>query len=154
VGSRLVALTPVGRSKFGFALTVGAQFAEAFGSTDEVPISQRYYLGGRTSIRGFRENSLGPRGSNGAVIGGDSEAYSSLELRYRILDKVSLHTFVDAGNVFLQSDNSSFNLEKSVGMGVSYLSPIGPIGFDVGHPLGSPEGQSSIRFHFTIGSGF
>lgn len=43
---------------------------------------------------------------------------------------------------------------KSVGVGFRYLSPIGPVGFDIGHPLDERSGEPSIRVHFNIGSNF
>jgi outer membrane protein insertion porin family len=125
------------------------------GSTDEIPITQRFYLGGRTSVRGFRENSLGPRGANGSVIGGNALVASKLEIQHRTLDSLSTHIFFDAGNVFLRGyDVNSYSLRKSIGAGFQYLSPIGPIGFDIGHPLDERSGEPSVRVHFSVGSMF
>ncbi len=126
-----------------------------FGQTSEVPISQRYYLGGQNTVRGFRENSLGPRGSDDAVIGGDVFLADSLELRYLATSNVSLHIFTDAGNVFLRSASSGYtDLRFSGGVGMRYLSPIGPIGIDLGHPLDRKQGESALRVDFEIGTNF
>jgi outer membrane protein insertion porin family len=141
--------------RFGLAsaLRIGAAFP--FSDTDNIPISQRYYLGGRTTIRGFRENSLGPRGANGAVIGGDLLFASNNELRYFPSDAFSVHTFLDAGTVYLQDEPILWeDLRLSTGVGFRYISPIGPIGFDIGFPLDEQRGEPSSRLHFAIGSNF
>lgn len=154
---RLSFLQPFGGSfsrwSIAEAIRAGAQWS--FGSTEEIPITQRYYLGGRTSVRGFRENSLGPRGSAGGIIGGDLLFANAFELRYAFRSDLSLHTFLDTGNVFLQDRSLAWSdLRVSTGLGVQYLSPIGPIGLDVGHPLDEASGEPSWRIHFSVGSAF
>jgi outer membrane protein assembly factor BamA len=126
-----------------------------FGDTPEIPISQRFYLGGRGSVRGFRENSLGPRGTAGSVIGGDTTVSGSGELRYSFSDFAEAHLFLDMGNVFLRDRSFSLDdLRYATGVGVRYLSPLGPIGFDVAHPIDEQPGEPSVRVHFVIGSNF
>lgn len=144
---------PASRYSLGLGLSGG--LAQPWGSTDEIPITQRYYLGGRTTVRGFRENSLGPRGSDGAVIGGDRMISGKTQFQYLAADSLSTHIFFDFGRVFLQ--NPAFgpeSLRTSIGVGFQYLSPIGPIGFDVGHPLQEHSGEPSVRVHFSVGSMF
>lgn len=129
--------------------------AKTLGDTEEIPITQRYYLGGRNSIRGFRENSLGPKGALGNVIGGDILSASSLQLQYRVAERVSLHTFLDVGNVFLSSQSSSLtDQRKGYGVGIRFLSPIGPVGFDLGFPVQPQESEPRMRFHFAVGSNY
>jgi outer membrane protein insertion porin family len=129
--------------------------SQAFGSTEDIPITQRFYLGGRTTVRGFRENALGPRGENGSIIGGDTLLGGKSELQYMMADSFSTHLFLDAGNVFLRErDFSLGDIRTSTGIGFQYLSPIGPIGFDVGHPLDEKSGEPSVRVHFSVGSAF
>jgi outer membrane protein insertion porin family len=140
-----------------FSVAGAARFGilSTFGVTDEVPITQRFYLGGRTSVRGFRENSLGPRGSLGNIIGGDFFHMVSSEMRYRVSDLVSLNLFLDGGDVHLRSQKPNLWRQRvSTGVGVRFLSPVGPIGFDVGHPLDDRPGEPSVRLHFTVGSTF
>ena len=106
-------------------------------------------------MRGFREDSLGPQGSDGSIIGGDTLFANNAELRYLVTDAVSVHTFVDAGTVWLKDVSRSFaDMRKSTGVGISYLSPIGPIGFDVGRPIDRERGEDTYRLHFNIGSNF
>ena len=153
--SRLSAIHQLGKSKFG----IGDNFVVGnfwkFGSTDEIPLSQRYFLGGRNSIRGFKENSLGPKGEVGHVMGGDFEIVNNLELSYDFTEVFQMLTFLDAGNAFPKSSDFSIDdLRWSTGIGVRYVSPIGPLGFDVAHPLDREGNESSLRFHFSIGSTF
>lgn len=124
-----------------------------FGGTDEIPITERYYLGGRTTVRGFKENSLGPRGEQGSIIGGDLAASASIELRYLIYPAVTARTFVDAGNMWLR-DRGIDTVRESAGAGMLYLSPVGAIGIDVGVPLDRQDGESSFRVHLVVGGIF
>ncbi len=141
--------------RFSLGLRLLGGFAEPFGPTEEIPITQRFYLGGRTTIRGFRQNALGPRGSDGAIIGGDTLLGGNTQLQYLFTDTISTHIFFDFGNVFLRERSFSLaDLRTSTGVGFRYLSPIGPIGFDVGAPLDEKEGEPSVRVHFSVGSTF
>lgn len=126
-----------------------------FSDTTDVPITQRFYLGGTNTIRGFRENSLGPRGPEGSVIGGDLLVAQNFEFRYHFAENLSLHTFFDAGTVYLKDRPVLFSdIRKSIGFGFRYSSPFGPIGFDFGKPLDEKEGEPSSRFHLAIGTFF
>lgn len=154
--ARLSFLTPIPRfNRFGIANQSRIGAAWGFAGTDQIPISQRFYLGGQNTVRGFAENSLGPRGDQGHVIGGDLLFQNNFEFRYLIADGFSTHTFFDVGTVYLRDRSFSFDdLRRSVGVGVRYLSPIGPIGFDIGHPLDARDDESSFRLHFSIGTMF
>lgn len=157
LAGRMSFITPLkiisDRLLIGGTSRVGSSWT--FGDTNQIPITQRFYLGGRTTVRGFRENSLGPRSSNGDVIGGDILQANSLELQYLLTNNFSLHTFFDSGNVFLRKDSPDIaHLRVSTGLGMRYRSPIGPIGFDIAHPLDEKSGEPSVRFHFNIGTNF
>lgn len=141
--------------RFSFAYSARAASEWAYGGSNFVPISQRYYLGGRSSVRGFRENSLGPKASDGTIIGGDELLTQSLELRYLVMEDTSLNLFLDSGRLQLKDYAADGEqMRYSTGAGVRYLSPIGPVGFDVGFPLNEQSGEPSVRFHFNIGSNF
>jgi outer membrane protein insertion porin family len=141
--------------RYSLGLGLSGGLAQPWGDTEEIPITQRMYLGGRTTVRGFRENSLGPKGDEGAVIGGDTMLAAKTQFQYRAADSLSTHLFFDFGNVWLRHrDFELSEIRKSVGVGFQYLSPIGPIGFDVGHPLDEKSGEPSVRVHFSVGSMF
>jgi len=148
---------PILGDRFGFAVASHLASAWTYGPTEEIPISQRFYLGGRNTVRGYGENLLGPRGSEGSVLGGDVLFANNCELRYLVADNTSLHTFFDAGNIYLRNFDSGVdlgNLRYGTGVGVRYLSPIGPIGFDVAHPIPERSGERTLRLYFSIGTLF
>lgn len=150
-------LLPLSATLHPFTLAVSGRVGKSwtFGSTSVVPISQRYYLGGRATVRGFEENSLGPRGEDGAVIGGEALLSQSSELRYALYPSVEVHAFLDLGTVYSPHEDFSLSdLRKSTGFGFRYLSPIGPIGFDVGFPLEREAGEDAWRLHFSVGAPF
>jgi outer membrane protein insertion porin family len=155
--TKATAIIPIAgpSSRYSLGLGLSGGIAQPWGDTEEIPITQRFYLGGRTTVRGFRENSLGPRASDGAVIGGNSMFAGKAQFQYLADDSLSTHLFFDFGNVFLRhSDLSEYDLRTSIGIGFQYLSPIGPIGFDLGHPLDERSGEPSVRVHFSVGSMF
>ena len=146
---------PAFDKRFIVANSSRAGSAWTFDDTEVVPISQRFFTGGRASVRGFRENSLGPRGEDGTLLGGDFLFTNNLELRYLVTDSVETHVFFDAGSVFLQDIGiSSENLRYSSGIGLRLRSPIGPVGMDLGFPIDEEPGEPSVRFHFYIGGTF
>ena len=152
---RQVGILPLASTKFDLANNFRVASAWGYSETDVIPISQRFYLGGRTSVRGFRENSLGPKGTNGSVIGGDLLLANNLELRYETFTNLLTHVFLDTGTVYLKEKNVDFSqLRWGTGVGFRYLSPIGPVGFDLAHALDQKPGEPSFRLHFNIGSTF
>jgi outer membrane protein insertion porin family len=154
VGSRSTGLLPLS-DRFTVAGLVRLGWSDSFDKGGAVPISQRFYLGGRASMRGFRENSLGPLSENNRVIGGEVVQNNSLELQYLLTSDFEIHTFWDTGNMALQRDlDKLWNYRSSGGIGTRYLSPIGPIGIDIGCPIDQKEGEPSLRLHFNIGSQF
>ncbi len=134
-------------------LRLGAMFP--FGDTEEIPISQRFFVGGHNTIRGFRENSVGPKGSEGSPIGGDILGYANIELQYNLNEYLQLASFFDAGTTFLESEGLSLeDIRESAGVGTRVLTPLGAISLYAGFPLDEREGESSVRFHFNIGTQF
>lgn len=157
----------IGDTHFAFAHSLRLGTGWTFGATEYIPISQRYYLGGRNSIRGYKENSLGPRGASGSVIGGDSLAQNTFEFQYHPSEFASINLFLDAGNVYLRNFDQKANgvpssireeddalFQYSTGLGLRYLSPIGPIGLDIGFPINGRETDDPWRVHFNIGTNF
>lgn len=153
--ARATALLPISDTPWRFSLLGRGGAAWPFGATNEIPLSQRYFLGGRTSVRGYGENSLGPRGAQGSRIGGDVSLSDSVEAHYIFASSLYALTFVDSGNVFLRDGGVSLgDFRWSSGLGVRYVSPIGPIGFDIGVPINRESDEAAYRLHFNIGSGF
>ncbi|HEY5997399.1 MAG TPA: outer membrane protein assembly factor BamA [Candidatus Deferrimicrobiaceae bacterium] len=124
-------------------------------NTAEVPIQKRFFLGGRTSVRGFKEESLGPKAADGTPTGGDYMLNTNVELRIPMQYGFLLAGFFDTGSVwFSRNAENGFDLRKSAGTGLRYLTPIGPVSLDFGWKLDRREGESPYEWHFTIGAIF
>jgi outer membrane protein insertion porin family len=125
-----------------------------YGSRGTIPQDQLFYLGGTTDVRGFDENSL-RYDEEGNPVGGKTALSASIEARIDLGHNFELAPFYDTGSVrhtFEESGSDSFR--SSVGIGLRYITPIGPIGFLYGHKLNRRDGESAGRFHFSIGYTF
>ncbi|WP_417580579.1 autotransporter assembly complex protein TamA [Nitrincola sp.] len=120
---------------------LGALVSSSF---DQVPASLRFYAGGDNSVRGYDYQKLGPVSDQGSVVGGQYLMVGSLETDYMFRPDWRLATFVDAGNAF---DDYSDPIKTSVGVGVRWQSPVGPIRLDLAKPIS----DSGFRIHFTLG---
>ncbi|MBE8167494.1 MAG: outer membrane protein assembly factor [Shewanella sp.] len=149
--------TPIERHRFVLRLDLGVNIAKVENLANIAP-SLRYFAGGDQSIRGYGYQELGPYrdyvDSNGTlfrqVIGGRYLAVGSIEYQYYLTPKWRVATFVDAGNAY---DLSQFKPLVSVGAGVHWISPVGPIKLDLGIGLNETDTVSrSWRFHLTMGS--
>jgi len=137
------------------AVSGRAGWIRALQDTIEVPIQKRFFLGGRTTVRGYKEESLGPRGADGSPSGGDYMVNGNVEVRVPLKYGVIAAFFLDAGSVWLEGDPANrFDLRGSVGTGLRYLTPVGPVGIDYGWKLDRREGESGSEWHFTIGAVF
>jgi outer membrane protein insertion porin family len=122
------------------------------------PIFKNYYAGGIGSVRGFEPASLGPRDTDGFPLGGQSKVLGSAEFMFPMPgagndQQVRLFTFLDAGNVFPTTINLS-DLRFSSGLGLTWMSPLGPLKLSLGYPLNRQPGDRTQRFQFQIGTGF
>jgi len=113
----------------------------------ELPFSVRYFAGGDSSVRGYDYKSLGPLDVDGKVVGGSDTLVGSIEFDQRVFGNWSVAAFFDAGNAF--DTFSNLALKKSVGAGIRWYSPLGPIRFDVAVPL--DDAPDSFRIHITLG---
>jgi outer membrane protein insertion porin family len=140
-------------ARLGLAATYGA------GSPPLLPLPERFFAGGAYGPRGWPVDEVGPRviTPEGEVFptGGNALLLGGAELRYDVTRSFQLATFLDIGNVYPEvRDLSIPDLRKSVGLGVRYLTPIGPIRLDYGHKIDRLPGESSGRLHLTIGYAF
>lgn len=150
-------------------LSARGGIAYGFGQTDELPIVERYFLGGRSSVRGYEQDMLGPKGSDGNPTGGNAFVMGSVELRTDIGRSISIVPFLDFGNVWIKaSDFSPTDIKYTAGIGLRYATPVGPLRVDYGYklkrddicvdrtapmpPKCSPESPGAI--HFSIGHAF
>ncbi len=130
--------------QFVGGVNLGYIFADDF---TKVPYNLRYFAGGDQSMRGFDYKSLSPI-EYGYKVGGQGLAVGSLEYNYQFKDGWRAAVFSDFGNAY--NKDFSNKTEYSVGVGIRWRSPIGPIRLDVASGI-SDEGNP-IRLHFFIGS--
>jgi outer membrane protein insertion porin family len=146
-------LTPLRRLTLAWLGRAG--YIDPFNEEGAVPDDQLFFLGGISDVRGFDENLL-RFDRNGDPVGGRTALVGSLEARIDLGLNLELTAFYDVGRLtdtFVDAGVSD-PLRASVGLGLRYMTPIGPIGFLYGRKLHPEEGESSGRFHFSVGYTF
>ncbi len=122
------------------------------GSNVSVPTNQLLFLGGSDTIRGFGEDSLGPTNAAGEATGSRTRWVWNEELRFRIWKSISWAFFFDMGSLTNDfSDINWFTIRRSLGMGIRYITPVGPIRADYGFKLDRRTGESMGKFNLTFG---
>ena len=137
------------------ALSVRAGYISLTGGTSSMPIDKRFFLGGRTTLRGYEHDSVGPENDSGSPIGGEKMFSLNAELRTKAVGNFGTLLFWDAGNVWGEKEGmDSSDIRKSVGAGIRYITPIGPVSLEYGHKIGRRKGESPGEWYFTIGNIF
>ena len=137
------------------------KYGQGYGG-EEFPAFERYFMGGPNSLRGYTIRDVGPLDIVGDPLGGDQSLLFNVELQYALSKGFRLFTFYDRGNVYGEGDNidstdTRFNLSKmreSVGGGIRFFSPFGPISLAYGFKLDQRTGENSGEFHFSAGNAF
>jgi translocation and assembly module TamA len=111
----------------------------------ELPFSVRFFTGGDLSVRGYQFGELGATNKEGEVVGGKHLLVGSIEYDFRVRGNWIAAAFFDTGNSF--GDFGNMKLKQSAGLGIRWLSPIGPIRFDAARGLN----DGGFRFHITMG---
>ncbi len=124
----------------------------------DLPLYEKFYLGGINSIRGFKFNDISPSDpATGQRIGGEQMVQFNFEYIFPLIEKAGLKglVFFDAGNVWSKDQSIDLgNLRKSAGVGVRWYSPIGPLRLEWGYNLEPQPGESQSNWEFTIGTFF
>lgn len=129
--------------------------AEPLGSSSGIPLRERFFLGGRTTVRGFEENEIGPRGDAGNPIGGDLLISGNTEIRFPLFYGVGGAVFFDAGGLFLRERAVAIGeVRESAGPGLRYQTPIGALGLDYGFKVDRRGDETIGEIHFSIGNVF
>ena len=120
----------------------------------DVPADRRLYAGGAGSIRGYGYKNVAPRNDKDEIIGGRSSVAMTAEIRYRLNEQLGLAAFVDAGNATTRIGPSFSDLKTGVGLGVRYLTPVGPLRFDVAVPMQPGPGDPRVAVYVGLGQAF
>lgn len=144
---------------FTFRLLGEVDHGGVFGKTSQYPFFENYYGGGPNDVRGFMQNTLGPRDSNGRPFGSSNKIIAKAELFFPIpflseLKSARLGTFLDAGSLGTSLRTLNEWHRFSVGLSGEWLSPFGALAVSLAHPLNAQPGDYSQTFQFTFGSGF
>jgi outer membrane protein insertion porin family len=140
---------------FGHILSGRLEGGYGFGWDDDLPLFERFYLGGANSIRSFKARQVSPRNDAGTRIGGTSYVLGNGEYIVPLPFNVRAALFFDAGNVY--GFGTKFDLtdvRTAVGAGLRWLSPFGPIRVDYGFNLDRRRGEDMGAINFSVGSPF
>ncbi len=126
-----------------------------------LPFFENFYAGGTRSVRGFRDNTLGPReviGGYSQPLGGSVKTTGSVELVFpKLFDSraARVSAFLDFGNVYDGFDNfDAGELRASAGVALLWRAPVGPISISYAYPIKKKDGDEIERLQFTFGGGF
>ena len=161
---------------FVLGLRLDSGFIVPTNGNEEIPVNERFYTGGESSVRSFEQDQLGPKGESGDPLGGLASTVASVEVRRRIAGNFAGSVFADFGNV---APNRSLagtatatmstadqvdamwndylqDFRAGVGFGFQYLTPLGPARLDLAwnpDPRAS-ENEATFVWHFSIGMAF
>lgn len=134
--------------RFGTVLTTGE-------AAEDIPFNSRFFAGGENSVRGYLEGEASPIDSSGDIIGAETFMLLNLELEQRLFERLSVVLFFDG---LTQARDGFFEDEAetvySVGTGLRYTSPVGPIRLEYGYNPDPRENDRSGAVHFSLGFPF
>ncbi|MDX2478834.1 MAG: outer membrane protein assembly factor BamA [Desulfuromusa sp.] len=124
-------------------------------TNDDVPISEKFFLGGIRTIRGFEYREVGPK-DDGDYIGGEKMGYFNFEYLFPIFKSAGVTgvLFYDTGNAWTDGEKYFSDMRNAVGSGIRWQSPMGPMRFELGYNLSPRDSESRTVFEFSIGKSF
>ncbi|MEI8063191.1 MAG: outer membrane protein assembly factor BamA [Verrucomicrobiota bacterium] len=144
-------------SAFGSTEGSGGTVTEIDGSTvkvNDVPLFDRYFLGGANSLRGFTYGSVGPKDVNGQPVGGNTTVNAMAEYSIPVVERVRVAVFFDIGEVERNSYSFSVSdIKSDAGLGVRLNLPVGPLRLDYGYPI-QTDSQTGKTGKIQFSSGF
>ena len=140
---------------FGHILSGRVEGGYGFGfGNNDLPVFERFYLGGPNSVRGWKFRQISPLDDAGQRIGGTAEILGNLEYLIPLPFNLRLAIFLDAGNAFGFGTTLSDGVKWAAGGGVRWNSPFGPLRLDYGFKLNPSKGEDKGAVQFSVGSPF
>lgn len=162
------------------AFMIRGTIGELFEMGEDIPISEKFFLGGLDSLRGFEARSVGPRerrpkrdkhirlfgtpytikrrgkSDEKDVVGGEKELYFNFEYLFPIMKEAGIRgvIFFDTGNAYEKSDTFFSDMRYDVGFGVRWYSPFGPLRLEWGKNLSPRDDEKGSNFEFSMGRSF
>ena len=144
---------------FSFKGDVG--YGDGYGDTEQLPFFENFYAGGPRSVRGYAENTLGPKDSLNRPLGGNFRLFGGVEVILPIpfladVKNLRFSSFLDAGNVY-DTEDDNFEIGEfrySAGISGIWVSPFGLISASIAQPFGDESGDDIEQFQFTFGTSF
>jgi outer membrane protein insertion porin family len=132
------------KGRFGFGAGYGGE---------DLPASERFFLGGPTTVRGFGFQDIGPQDLDGNPLGGTSFVQFNLEIGRSFSRILRLVAFMDVGNVYSQDEQFDLGqLRQSVGFGIRFITPVGPVRMDWGFKLDRRPDERLVELGFLLGA--
>ena len=147
-------------SKYTLALQGRVGYGDSYGDTEVFPFFENFYAGGPRSVRGFEDNTLGPKDSRNDALGGNLLVVGNAEVILPVpflqdIESLRITGFVDAGNVYgVDEDFDAGTIRYSAGLSGLWLSPFGVLTVSVAQPFNTQDGDSEQPFQFTFGTTF
>ena len=138
-----------------FALGARGGAIFPLGPTDTIPLQERFFNGGESTVRSVREGELGPKGENNKPIGGEYYGVYNAELRVPLRGPLGMALFADAGNVGLDANDFGLDdMRYALGGGLRFDLPIGPIRLDYGRNPNPHHDEDHWALFFSVGFAF
>jgi len=120
-----------------------------------IPIDERFFNGGASTVRSFGERDLGPHDNHGHPVGGEFFTVFNVEYTFPIFGELHGAVFTDAGNLLPSSEDIGLNdMRYAIGAGLRYKLPVGPIRLDYGVNPDPHQFEDFGAFHFSFGFAF
>jgi outer membrane protein insertion porin family len=136
-------------------------YGNSFGSTPNLPVQERFFLGGINTIRGFRTFTISPKDpTTDGATGGNKAWYANTEVLFPLYEQLKMRgvVFLDIGNNLAESstfgDLFTKRMYRAAGVGIHFMSPLGAIRLEYGFNLSPQQGEKMGAIAFTAGSSF